>query len=192
MSGRAIETERQRLKEAHNGGKATNPYIPNEVHWVERLTLLILIIVWSAQALQGFLTKRIWGFGKRTDGVMYVGPSAGLMGVALVAYASSALFRILDHYDQRNNESTYRFLSSAMLWLAIGFHSLAGVWLIFGSGAQPRSLPPMENRVIKQPREMSQRRHAGSSPRTFAESIRKTPPSPAWTGRENGTPQRQP
>lgn len=127
MSGGSIEREHKRQLEDRIRGLSLPPYVPNRLPKGERIILIAIALIWTIQAVNGFITGRVVGMGKSSH-VEYVGSSAGLMGIALCAYACSLLVRFLDHYDQRNNEATYRFLSYALLGLGLCFQLLAGVW----------------------------------------------------------------
>lgn len=88
-------------------------YIPNEVpastRWW-RLVLSVLILAWGSYGL--WADTLIVPVSKRGDVLHLRGAAAVVMFCAMVAAVLNLLAVIVDHFDERNNELTYRRIES--------------------------------------------------------------------------------
>ena len=84
-------------------------YIPNHIPATERwvyLGLSVFIIGWGAYGL--WTDDLIVPISRRGDAIHLHGNSALIMFCAMAAAALNLLAIIIDHFDIRNNELTYR------------------------------------------------------------------------------------
>ena len=84
-------------------------YIPNHIPASERwiyFGMSVFIICWGAYGL--WSDDLIVPISKRGDAIHFYGTSAVIMFCAMVAAALNLLIIIVDHFDIRNNELTYR------------------------------------------------------------------------------------
>ena len=84
-------------------------YIPNHIPANERwvyFALSVFIICWGAYGL--WADDLVVPISKRGSGIHFHGTSAVIMFLAMVAAARNLLAIIMDHFDIRNNELTYR------------------------------------------------------------------------------------
>jgi hypothetical protein len=106
-------------------------YIPNEIPSSERwwnVGLSLLILAWGAY---GLWADDLIVPTKRGNGIHLHGNPAVTMFCAMVASVLNLLFVVLDHFDIRNNELTYRriafgtqFFGWALFAAAIFVHLL--------------------------------------------------------------------
>ena len=84
-------------------------YIPNHIPASERWIYFVLslsVIVWGAYGL--WIDNLILPVSKRGDAIHFHGISAVIAFCAMAAAALNLLTMIVDHFDIRNNELTYR------------------------------------------------------------------------------------
>ncbi len=113
-------------------------YTPNRIHWSERFINVLYAIVILALAALGLFTGDLLLPGKRTSGptgIAMQGAAALLMYAAMACAVAVLLSTVIDHYDQRNNEATYRRFAKVgkvagwvLLALALTLHALPALW----------------------------------------------------------------
>jgi hypothetical protein len=84
-------------------------YIPNHIPASERwlyFGLSLLILTWGSYGL--WVDDLIVPIGKRGRSMHFHGTAAVVMFCAMVAAILSLLAIVIDHFDLRNNELTYR------------------------------------------------------------------------------------
>jgi hypothetical protein len=84
-------------------------YIPNHIPATERwvyFALSVFIICWGTFGL--WADDLIVPISKRGDAIHFHGTSAVIMFCAMLAAVLNLLTIIIDHFDIRNNELTYR------------------------------------------------------------------------------------
>ena len=113
-------------------------YTPNHVHWSKRFINVLYAMVLLALGALGLFKGELLLPGKRTSGptgIAMHGLSAWLMYAAMVCAVAVLLSTVVDHYDRRNNEATYRRFTKVgkvagwvLLALALVLHVLRGLW----------------------------------------------------------------
>lgn len=115
-----VEAERERhpwgkpapYKPGHKNYLAADyeaiPFSPNHIPFKIRLFNSLLAIFLLVYGTYGLIVDDIWIPGKRSTGVHYHGPAAVVLFLAICCAAAVLVSLIVDHYDQRPNEASYR------------------------------------------------------------------------------------
>lgn len=107
----------QRLRgkgSASHGDSAT--WKPNSVPLSDRVFNLVLALALLAQGFLGFYLGRLaLSPPKQKTAIVFREGAAWLMAAAMVVGALVLISVIVDHYDRRNNESSYKLFK----WLSV-------------------------------------------------------------------------
>lgn len=98
-------------------------YIPNEISSCERWSNALLSLAILAWGSYGIWADDLIVPTKRGNGLHLHGTAALLMFGAMVAAAMNFLSVVVDHFDLRNNELSYRrfaFASQIIGWILFG------------------------------------------------------------------------
>jgi hypothetical protein len=95
---------------------AARGYFPNHVHVVARVTHAFVALTWTTWAVIGILSGHMFFLISRGGPVHFSGVPAFLFSAAVMACAATSVLAIVDHYDRRNNEASYKRLRKR-LWL---------------------------------------------------------------------------
>jgi hypothetical protein len=95
------------------------PYVPNEVSIEGRLKKIGTALALLAYGAYGAWRDDFYVPAKRGNSLHLHGDGA-LLAFSAVCFAALAITtQVLDHYDRRDNESTYRRVASALNWIAL-------------------------------------------------------------------------
>jgi hypothetical protein len=113
-------------------------YKPNHIHWSERFINVLYALVILALGALGLFKGELLLPGKRTSGptgIAMHGLSAWLMYAAMACAVAVLLSTVVDHYDRRNNEATYRRFAKVgkvagwvLLVSSLALHALSAFW----------------------------------------------------------------
>lgn len=109
-------------------------HVPNHIDGSTRLFYGLASIAILAYGGYGLLMDDVYIPAKRSAGFHLHGVPAWLAVAAMVAMAANMLSVVVDHFDRRNNEGTYRTfarLSSWAGWLLFLSSLGLNVWLHF-------------------------------------------------------------
>jgi hypothetical protein len=83
-------------------------YSPNHIPRGERVTNVLLSTALLAYGTFGLWIDDLYLPGKRTSGIHLHGVPAKVMYLAMLFACANLLAVVVDHYDRRNNEHSYR------------------------------------------------------------------------------------
>ena len=107
-------------------------YIPNHIPAGERWWnsgLSLLILAWGSYGL--WADELIVPISKRGEALYLHGTAAVVMFCAMVSSVLNLLAVVMDHFDTRNNEITYRriaFGTQVLGWVLFGSAILVHIW----------------------------------------------------------------
>ena len=96
----------------HKKVEPTKPWVPNEISAWNRGWYVVFIILGTAYASYGIFAGELYVPGKRGSGFTVHGPGAWVMAAAVLVGVANLVGRVLDHYDRRSNERSYRLFDS--------------------------------------------------------------------------------
>lgn len=105
-------------------------YIPNSIPAEIRNTNIILSLVLFSYCTWGVVTGTIWIPGKR-GGMELHGASMWMVYAAMVLGVVNLLSVVVDHYDQRDNEISYRRIAFFTQTAAWGLFAIAVIVRLF-------------------------------------------------------------
>jgi hypothetical protein len=109
-------------------------YEPNYLPVGERLLYGTLTLTWLAWAAIGILSGHMFFLVSRRAPIHFSGLPALIFAGAVLASAAACASKIIDHYDQRNNEAAYARLKKT-LWYGAGILFLLAILVAFAETA---------------------------------------------------------
>jgi hypothetical protein len=97
----------------------TGPYVPNVVSLEDRLRKTGLALAMLAYAAYGAWSNDLYVPSKHGRGIHLHGDGTRLAFVAACFAAIAMGTQILDHYDRRDNERTYRRIADVAGWIGV-------------------------------------------------------------------------
>lgn len=108
---RAMLDELDRRCAADEGLRRRLAYVPNQVPRGVRTANVLLSVGLLAYGGLGLWLDDIYLPGKRSGGVHLHGEPAWMVFAAMLSGAANLLTAVIDHYDRRDNEDTYRMVA---------------------------------------------------------------------------------
>lgn len=109
----------------------SGPYTPNHIPAGTRVLYIVVSVALIAYGIFGLWIDDIFIPGKRGTGVHLHGLAAWLMFAAMVLASLNLLSVVVDHFDQRNNETDYRRFARVTGIMGYTFFGLALAWFIY-------------------------------------------------------------
>ncbi|WP_281559948.1 hypothetical protein [Thalassomonas sp. RHCl1] len=95
-------------------------YIPNYIPKSERIINFIWGICLVIYAIYGYFMGELYMPGRRgTEGTTFTGDNLVMIIVAMFLGALNLFITIVDHYDKRDNEKNYKFISRIIMFFSI-------------------------------------------------------------------------
>lgn len=108
-------------------------YTPNHIPDGERIQCVIFSVLLFAYGSYGVWVNDLYLPGKRSRGIHLHDVPAWVMYGAMLCACAVMLSVVVDHYDQRNNETNYRLFANVAKYCGWGLFVLSLV-LAFGHG----------------------------------------------------------
>lgn len=102
-------------------------YTPNHVPLIGRTLYALVSLTWIGWAMIGLLSGHMFVLLSKRGPIHLTGAPAVLFSVAVMACAAACAVAIVDHYDKRNNEDSYKRIRRQLWWSAVGFLCLSAL-----------------------------------------------------------------
>ena len=103
-------------------------YTPNDVPLSHRILYGLISLTWVGWAMIGLLSGHMFFLVSKRGAIHFSGVPAMLFSAAVVACAIACVVTIVDHYDRRDNEESYRrvrrraWLTAMVFFLPVRLH----------------------------------------------------------------------
>ena len=108
----------------------TNLHTPNHIPAGERVRNAIFSVLLFAYGSYGVWINDLYIPGKRSKGIHLHDVPAWIMYGAIICACLVMLSVVVDHYDQRNNETNYKMFATTFKYLGLGFFGLSLVMAV--------------------------------------------------------------
>lgn len=108
----------------------TNLHTPNHIPAGERVRNAIFSVLLLAYGSYGVWINDLYIPGKRSKGIHLHDVPAWIMYGAIICACLVMLSVVVDHYDQRNNETNYKLFATTFKYLGLGFFGLSLVMAV--------------------------------------------------------------
>ncbi len=119
-------------------------HTPNHVPFGLRLIYSLAGVTWLSWAMIGLLSGHMFFLVSRKGPIHFTGIPALMFSGAVLASAAACAVVIVDHYDRRDNEDSYRRFRRGLWWSAVGLFLVA---CIVGFAERADVLPYTDGRV---------------------------------------------
>lgn len=119
-------------------------YTPNHVPIGQRLFYAVVSLTWVGWSVVGLLSGHMFFLVSRRGLVHFSGVPALLFSAAVLASAVACFVAIIDHYDKRDNESSYKRARRWLWWTAAACLFVSAA---VGCGERTDLLPFTDGRV---------------------------------------------
>jgi hypothetical protein len=101
-------------------------YVPNHVPFGDRLIFGLLSLTWITWAVIGLLSGHMFLMVSRHGPIHFSGIPAVLFSLSVMASAAASAVKIVDHYDRRDNEDSYKKTRQWIWYAALALLLLSG------------------------------------------------------------------
>jgi TRAP-type C4-dicarboxylate transport system permease small subunit len=108
----------------------TDLHTPNHIPAGERVRNAIFSVLLFAYGSYGVWINDLYIPGKRSKGIHLHDVPAWIMYGAIICACLVMLSVVVDHYDQRNNETNYKLFATTFKYLGLGFFGLSLVMAV--------------------------------------------------------------
>jgi hypothetical protein len=105
-------------------------YTPNQIPAKERLQYTVFSILLFAYGTYGVWVNDLYIPGKRSRGIHLHDVPAWIMYGAMICACLVMLSVVVDHYDERNNETNYKLFADIFKYLGWAFFILSLIMAI--------------------------------------------------------------
>ncbi len=104
------------------------PFGPNQISYGQRVTYILLSVFLLAYGIHGLIVDDLYIPGRHSRGMHLHGRAAVWMFVAMCYFVVMMLTVVVDHYDTRDNECSYRTFADFSKYLGMFF--VAGAFVV--------------------------------------------------------------